>query len=230
MLENLSKIEVKSAVDLIIFQIRDLIRSGAIKSGDKLPPARKLAEHFGVSIAQIQEALCKLQIYGIIRISPQSGITVNGIGMLALENLLTDILNIERPDFISLVDTRILLEIEASRLAAIHRTEKDIIVISKALLKFESKDKPGQNTVEQDLQFHIKIAEASNNSVLKSLLMIISPDIVKSYKRLRICDPELIDDTADEHRTIFEAIVNQDSEAAAHAMSYHLGGVKNFCG
>jgi ACS family hexuronate transporter-like MFS transporter len=119
MLQNLSKIEVKSAVDLIIYQIRELIKSGAIKSGDKLPPERKLAEHFGVSKHQVCEAINKLQACGIVTISPQSGIKVNEIGMLAFEGLLSNILDMEKPDFISLVDTRILLEIEAVKLAAV---------------------------------------------------------------------------------------------------------------
>ncbi len=228
MLENLSKIEVKSAVDLIIYQIRELIKSGAIKSGDKLPPDRKLAEHFGASKSQVREALNKLKVYGIINISPQGGITVNGIGMVALESLLTDILDIEKPDFISLVDTRILLEIEAARLAAIHRTEKDITIMSKAIHKFEEKSKAGHNAVEQDLLFHIKIAEASGNSVLKSLMMIITPDIIKNFKRLRICDDAQLDSTAMEHRMIYNAIVDRDSDAAVEAMRYHLNDIKNF--
>jgi GntR family transcriptional repressor for pyruvate dehydrogenase complex len=228
MLQNLSKIEVKSAVDLIIYQIRELIKSGAIKSGDKLPPERKLAEHFGVSKHQVCEAINKLQACGIVTISPQSGIKVNEIGMLAFEGLLSNILDMEKPDFISLVDTRILLEIEAVKLAAINRTEDHIKCLSKALKNFEFRYKSSLSVVEQDLQFHIKIAEASGNSVIKSLMRIITPDIIKSYNKLRICDSKRPNNALEEHESIFEAILNQDSEMAIRSMRFHLEGVVNF--
>jgi len=49
-LDSLNKIVVQDPIELIISQIRDLISSGKIKSGEKLPPERKLAEHLGVSL------------------------------------------------------------------------------------------------------------------------------------------------------------------------------------
>lgn len=228
MLENLIKIRVQSPVDLIITQIRELIVSGALKPGEKLPPERKLAEHFGVSRGQVREAIHKLEIYGIVKVLPQSGTIVNGIGIVALEALISDLLKLEKADFVSLVDTRILLEREAARLAAIHRTKDDIVEMHTALSKYEQKLKSDGTAVEEDLLFHIKIAEASNNTVLKSLMMIITPDIVKSFKKLKICDGNDNESTMQEHRDIYEAIVNQEPEQASEAMMRHLQDVKNF--
>jgi len=99
MLENINRIQIQKPVDLIIAQIRELIISGAIKSGEKLPPERKLAERFGVSRGQVREAINKLQFYGIVNVQPQSGTTVNGLGIVALEGLITDILKIDEVDF-----------------------------------------------------------------------------------------------------------------------------------
>jgi len=187
-LENLNKIKLENPVDLIISQIRDLILSGAIKPEEKLPPERKLAEHLGVSRSQVREAINKLQFYGIVKVLPQSGTVVNGLGIVALEGLITDILKIEKVDFKSLVDTRVLLEKETARLAADNRTEDDLVQLTNALSNYESKIEDGQVAVEEDLLFHIKIAEASKNSVLKSLMMIITPDIVKNFKNLKVCN------------------------------------------
>jgi len=108
MLSNLNKIELENPVDLIIAQIRDLISSGSIKPGEKLPPERKLAEHLGVPRGQVRKALNKLQFYGILKVMPQSGTIVTGLGITAIEGLITDILKIEQADLKSLVDTRIL--------------------------------------------------------------------------------------------------------------------------
>jgi len=228
MLENLNKIKVQDPVDLIISQIRDLISEGAINPGEKLPPERKLAEHLGVSRSQIREAINKLQIYGILKVQPQSGTYVTGIGITAIEGLITDILRIEKVDFKSLVDTRVLLEKEAARLAAIHRTPNDLVDLHTALRSYEEKLKEGGTAVEEDLLFHIKIAEASKNSVLKSLMLIITPDIVKSFNKLKVCNEANNNKTIQEHRQILDMISHQDSVGAQKAMDVHLENIVEY--
>lgn len=228
MLENLSRIELTNPVDLIISQIRELISSGSVKPGEKLPAERKLAEHFGVSRNQVREAINKLQFYGIVKVQPNSGTVVNGIGIVALEGLITDILKIEQSDFASLVDTRILLEKEAARLAARNRTEEDLIKLSDSLLDYSNKISSSNQGIEEDLMFHIKIAEASKNNVLKSLMMIITPDIVKKFIEYEVCGEVKNQKTIEEHQKILEMITAQDEIGAMNAMEAHLQDIKNF--
>ncbi len=228
MLENLNKIQIKNPVELIISQIRELISSGAIKPGEKLPPERKLAEHLGVSRGQIREAINKLQFYGIVKVQPQSGTIVTGIGIVALEGLITDILKIENVDFRSLIDTRILLEKEAARLAAKNRTKDDLVELSNALSQYEKKLAQTDDAVEEDLLFHIKIAEASRNTVLKSLMIIITPDIVNNFIQFKVCSDTNNKKTIEEHRKILEMISQQDETGAEKAMEHHLSDIKTF--
>ncbi len=228
MLDNLNKIQLENPVDLIISQIRHLISSGHISPGEKLPPERKLAEHLGVSRGQVREAINKLQFYGILKVIPQSGTIVAGLGITAIEGLITDILKIEQADFKSLVDTRVLLEKEAARLAAIRRTPDDLVELNTALNHYETKLKRGEQAVEEDLLFHIKIAEASKNSVLKSLMLIITPDIVKSFINLKVCDEGKNRKTIDEHRNILKQISDQNSQGAFNAMDHHLQDIIGF--
>lgn len=228
MLESLNRIEVANPVDLIISQIRDLISSGAVKPGEKLPPERKLAEHLGVSRSQVRDAITKLQFYGIVKVQPQSGTTVTGMGIVALEGLITDILRLEKSDLKSLVDTRILLEKEAAKMAAVNRTKEDLKQLNSALENYKVKLLETGEAVEEDLLFHIKIAEASKNSVLKSLMMIITPDIVNNFIQYRVCDASNTDKTIEEHQKILEMISNQDAEGAVKAMDLHLADVKTF--
>ena len=228
MLENLNKIKIQSPVDIIISQIRGLIESETLKPGEKLPPERRLAEQFGVSRSQVREAINKLQFYGIVKVQPQSGTVVSGVGINALEGLITDVLKIEKSDFKSLVDTRILLEKEAARLAAIHRTDEDIRSLTEALNKYEAKLEVQDNAVEEDLVFHIKIAEASGNSVLKSLMLIITPDIVKNIIDLKVCSDSNKRKTINEHKNILDMIIAKESQGAFDAMEAHLLDIKNF--
>ena len=231
MLENFREIglrEVEIPVDRIIKQIRSFISSGQLKAGDRLPSERKLAERLGVSRSQVRDAIAKLEFYGILKTMPQSGSVVAGIGMTALEGLITDVLKLEDSDFSDLIETRALLETQAARTAAMRRTTDDIINMKNALDAYELKVKEGLPAVEEDLLFHLKIAEAGRNSVLKSLMMVITPDIVKNFTKLEVCKDGRFYKSLEEHKIILKHIVNQEPELAAKAMEAHLQDVTEY--
>ena len=228
MLDNLKKIVIEKPVDKIISQIRFLITSGELKSGDKLPPERKLSEKLGVSRNTVREAIRKLEFYGILKTHPQSGTVVSGMGIVALEGLISDIIQLEEHDFKSLVETRVLLEKHSAYLAAEKRTDEDIMHLTNALHAHRIKVEKGLPAIEEDLLFHIKLAECSKNGVLKSLMMIITPDIVNSFNEYRVCDDDSIYKSIKDHDTILQHIIDQDSKNAAKAMQDHLEDVLNF--
>ena len=228
MLENFQEIVIESPVDKISRQIRSLITSGQLKPGDRLPPERKLAEKLGVGRTHVREALQKLEFYGILKTLPQSGTVVAGMGITALEGLISDVLQLENSDFGSLVETRVLLETHAATLAAKRRTADDILSIQKALDAYEKKVNLGEQAVEEDLMFHLKIAEASKNSVLKSLMLIITPDIVNNFIKFDICKDGRFVKAMDEHQVILKHIIAQEPEKAAEAMRVHLQDVLEY--
>lgn len=227
-LSNFQEIKIESSVDKIIRQIRELITSGQLNPGDKLPPERKLAEKLGVGRSNIRDAIKKLEFYGILRTLPQSGTIVAGIGITALEGLISDVLKIENSDFTSLVETRVLLETESAKLAALRRTDQDIKDITIALEAYEHKVKLNQQAVEEDLMFHLKIAEASKNTVLKSLMLIITPDIINNFIQLDVCKDERFMKALDEHKIILKHIIMQEPDKAADAMRTHLRDVFDY--
>lgn len=228
MLDRFSQIKVETPIDMIIRQIRALITSGELTSGDKLPPERKLSEKFGVGRSVVRDAIRKLEFYGIVKTLPQSGTFIAGLGMVALEGLITDMLNIEESDFNSLVETRVLLEVEAAGRAAERRTPDDIITLQKTLSAYEEKALNDLSAVEEDLLFHIKIAEASGNTVLKSLMIIITPDLIKSFTRLNVCGDDRAQRTVKEHREILNHIIDKNKEGAEQAMRVHLKDIIDF--
>ena len=228
MIKNFQEIAVDTPVDKIIKQIRNLISSGQLKPGDRLPSERKLAEKFGVGRIHVRDAIAKLEFYGILKTVPQSGTIVEGIGITALEGLITDVLKLEESEFIDLVETRTLLETQAARMAAQRRTTEDIINMKKALDAYEAKVKKGLPAVEEDLLFHLTIAEAGRNTVLKSLMMVITPDIVKNFTKLEVCKDGRFYRSLEEHKVILEFIVNQKPELAAKAMEDHLQDVTEY--
>ena len=99
--------------DIVIEKIKELINSGVLKPGDKLPAERKMALDFGFGRTQIREALHKLEFYGIIKTLPQSGSVINGLDLNTLDGLISDVITLQPYDFYSLVETRVLLEVKA---------------------------------------------------------------------------------------------------------------------
>ncbi|MDH7463005.1 FadR/GntR family transcriptional regulator [Chitinophagaceae bacterium 26-R-25] len=226
-LEGLKEVVVEKPVDVIIRQIKELLISGQLKPGDKLPPERKLSEKFGVGRTHVREAIQKLEFYGILKTKPQSGTYVAGIGISALEGLISDILKIDAYSFMSLVETRVLLETSAVALAAERRTEADIEKLELSLNNYLTKAKQGIKAVDEDLMFHLTIAEVSKNQVLKSLLLIIIPDIITNYSVFKVCDT-ITDKALNEHTLLFQQIKEGDAAGAQATMREHLQGVMDF--
>jgi len=211
--------------DMVIAKIKELIKSGVLKPGDRLPAERKLALEFGFGRTQIREALHKLEFYGIIKTLPQSGSVINQLDITALDGLIADVLNLQGYDFYSLVETRIILEVHSIRMCAERRTEKDLAMIEKAhhnFLKYWDTDE----RVGYDFAFHRAIAEASHNPVFKALLLIITPDIMNIYNKERLCAPST--QVVEEHVHMVQAIREQNPEKAVELMTNHMQGVLDF--
>jgi GntR family transcriptional regulator, transcriptional repressor for pyruvate dehydrogenase complex len=226
-LESFKEVAVEKPVDAIIRQVKELLVSGALKPGDKLPPERKLSEQLGVGRTHVREAIRRLEFYGILKTRPQSGTFVASIGLAALENLISDILKVDTPSFVSLVETRVLLEVASVELACERRTEADLLQLEIALNNYMDKAARGIKAVEEDLMFHLTIADLSKNKALKSLLMIIIPDIITNYSVLKVCDT-VNNKAMEEHRVLFECIRDKKTNMASVVMKDHLKGVMDF--
>lgn len=225
LIETIKAIEVESPVDKIIRQLKQLIVSGQLKPGDRLPAERVLAEKFGVGRSYVREAILKLEFYGLLKTSPQSGTYVSGLSINVLDNLLTDLINFNKDDFNALIEARYYLELSAVRVAAERRTNEDLLAMERALDEYESKIAQGLNGVEEDLLFHIKIARATKNPVIESMLLILIPDLVKSINENKVCGEERGLLSIPEHRAILKALEEQDSDAAEKAMANHLNEI-----
>lgn len=215
-------IKLESPVDQIINQLRQLINSGQLKPGDRLPAERFLAEQFGIGRSYVREAILKLEFYGLLKTSPQSGTYVSGLSIKILDNLITDIVKFHKDDFNALIEARYYLELSAVRLAAERRTPEDLAVLQNSLKDYESKVVNSIDAVEEDMLFHLKIAAAAKNPVIESMMMVLIPDLIKNIVENKICGSDRGYRAADEHRAILKAIVRQDAKAAEEAMAIHL--------
>ena len=228
-IEILPKTENDEIQNEIISKIRDYINYKNLEPGDKLPSERKLSEKFEVSRGNVREAIQTLEFYGLLISKPQSGTFVADIGPVAMNGMITDILRLEDPDFKSLVETRILLELKTSRLAAMRRSEEDLKQMEEALEAYTGKVMKGEDAVQEDLLFHLAIAKASGNSTINTFMLIITPEILTNFTKYHVCDKNIAFIGIQEHRDIYEAIKKQDPQLAKEKMKIHFKMLYEYC-
>ena len=221
-LDHFREITVERPPDIILRQIQDLIASGILKPGMRLPSERDLAERFRVGRGYIREAIKRLEFFGILETVPKRGTVVARIGVRALEGLIANMLRVDPSDFRALFETRAILETHSVELAAERATEDDIADVVAAHEEFRATVEDGSRALEEDHLFHLKVAAAAKNSVLSSLIGLLTPDII-AMNRDRSEESESVRlRTVEEHRRIVDALRRRDGDAAREAMKEHM--------
>lgn len=223
------KIDTLTHQKEIISSIRDLIISKNLEPGDKLPSERMLSEKFNVSRGNVRRAIQRLDFYGILNSIPQSGTFIANIGAIALNGMIDDILRLEDPDFKSLVETRILLELKTVKLASLRRTDEDLDLIKKTLAAYTNKVLNSEDAVQEDLLFHLAIAKASGNTTLNNFMLMITPGIITNFETHHVCDKDLVHKGIVEHQEIYNAIKIQDPNLAKQKMKEHFNVLYQYC-
>lgn len=228
-LEVLTKNDNQKILNDIISKIRDLINYKNLEPGEKLPSERMLSEKFEVTRSNVRDAIQKLEFYGLLKSIPQSGTFVANIGIIALNGMIDDILRLDQPDFKSLVETRILLELKTVKLAALRRTEEDLEHINDTLQAYKEKVMNGEDAVQEDLLFHLAIAKASGNSTMNTFMLTITPEIITNFEKYHVCDDNQALLGIEEHSEIYEAIKAQDPKLARQKMKTHFKALYQYC-
>lgn len=218
---HFKKVDLKKPADLIMEQIRDLIHEGVLKPGDRLPSEKVLQERLGVNRYAVRSALQTMQLYGILKIVPQSGTYVAGIGPKALEGILTNVLKFQQSDYESLADVRTILEVRAAELAALLATEDEIQELIEALEDLQVQVRAGKRGLDEDFVLHLKIAEFSKSPVLISMISMIVPAGIGFSDSVHP-DASHYHRAMVEHEAIVSAIREHDTVKAAAAMEEHM--------
>jgi DNA-binding FadR family transcriptional regulator len=183
-------------------------------------------EEFGVSRTVVREAISKLQASGLMETRHGIGTFVVDIADAATFRIGPERLATVR-DAIAVLELRIGVETEAAALAAVRRTAENLKVMRAALDAFTRSVEHGEDAVAADFRFHREISRATHNPHFLSLMDTLG---AKSIPRARLDAADSVDEARRqylrrvnaEHESIYDAIVNQDPEAARAAMRTHL--------
>jgi GntR family transcriptional regulator, transcriptional repressor for pyruvate dehydrogenase complex len=219
---HLKRVRVKRPSDIIIEQVSNLITSGILKPGQRLPAERLLTERFGVGRAHVREAIQKLELFGVVRTLPQSGTYVADISTPMLERLVRGILDVDDLTPQMLAEVRLVLEVLSAELAAERATPQQIASVRDAHEALARFAEAGGDTLEEDIRFHVRLAEAANNVLLRSLIGLIQPEVLRLSRQHATNKPHRVQATIAEHLSILTAVEANDGSGAAAAMRHHV--------
>ncbi|MBI4608529.1 MAG: FadR family transcriptional regulator [Candidatus Rokubacteria bacterium] len=209
----------------IVRQIKTLVQEGRLKSGDKLPPERDLAERFRVSRTSVREALRALESVGLIEIRAGEGTFVREISVESLIEPLALVILTQREAVGELFEARRLLEPVIASLAA-RRATKDEIHEMERILEEQAKEvAAGRTGLAQDAAFHAAIASSAHNRAITRIVHALM-DLLAQSREDSLHTPGRPTRSHQDHRRILDAIQRRDSAAAQRAMLDHLVAVE----
>jgi len=206
----------------IVEQIEALILSGKLQPGDKLLPERELAEQFAVSRTAVREAMKALTHKGLIEVNPGRGTFVTDGTSQAVRHSLSLMMKFGLEEGTRhLVEVREILEPEIAALAAARRKEEHLAAMRKAVAVMDGSLDDFGPFVEADLDFHLALAEASQNAFILMLIDTMVDQLRELRERIAQVQGGM-QRAQLHHKRILEAVAAGDAEAAQEAMRAHM--------
>jgi DNA-binding FadR family transcriptional regulator len=204
-------------------QLRALVEQGEFAVGTRLPPERDLAVQLGVSRPSVREALIALEVEGLVEVRMGSGIYVRDPRAAGVRRVTA-----EAP--LETIRARQLIESELAAQAARTMKRAQIAGLRDAIAVMEQEAATGQKPVQGDRLFHLRIAEASANSVLVRIVSELYDErhnplfeqLGSHFETARSWSAAIA-----EHRAVADAIGSRSPQAARAAMAQHLAHSHN---
>jgi GntR family transcriptional repressor for pyruvate dehydrogenase complex len=220
---NLDQGRNGSTAEEVAARLREMIHSGELSAGDKLPPERDLAKTLGVSRPTLRAGIRSLSAVGILQSRQGAGTFVakadesptldsSPLRMLsALHGFTSD----------EMFEARLALEMSIAGLAAERANSEQMTRLAEEIAgMYASLSEPEQYLVH-DMRFHQTIAAASGNRILTSLMNMVATILFDSRSKTvhRALD---LKESAEQHHSIYRAMRERDPEGARKAMHDHL--------
>ncbi|MDF2045673.1 MULTISPECIES: FadR/GntR family transcriptional regulator [Microbacterium] len=217
-----------AVTDEAILKIKDMIVSGEVGPGGRLPPEKDLSERLGLSRNSLREAVKALEVIKVLDVRRGDGTYVTSLQPDLLLEAMSFVVDLHQNDSIlEVLAVRRLLEPRAVALAARAITDAQIAELTD-MIEGVRGDTLIDQLVAHDVEFHGRIAESTGNTYLASLLETLSGQTVRARIWRGITEGGSVDRTIDEHRRILDALRARDAELAEALMLAHVSGVEHW--
>ena len=212
--------------DEAIDKIKQMIISGRVRPGEKLPREADLAAELGLSRNSLREAVKALTLINVLDVRQGDGTYATSLAPSLLLEALSFIVDFHRDDTVlDFLEVRRILEPAATALAAIRMPDEDRIELGKVLDAADA-SMPMEEFVAADMEFHRQIAIGSRNSVLPSLVDSMSAPTTRARIWRGMTETGAQERTLGEHRAIYRAIMNRDADLARSCATIHIAGIE----
>lgn len=220
----------KKTYELIMEELKEMIILGQLKPGEQLDSVEQLAKKFAVSRSVIREALSALSAMGYIDIRHGHGTFVTKPDLSSLTHPIASSRPLNAQEMLQFFEVRKIIESGTAKAAAIRRTDQNLEKMRAALVAMKQAGHDLKLGEEADVNFHLAIAEATQNELLIQLMHSISHTLsqtmLESRRILYFYEETSLEKLYREHQAIYEAIVDQNAGLAQELMLAHLKKVE----
>jgi GntR family transcriptional repressor for pyruvate dehydrogenase complex len=229
---DIKPINMKRIYRSIIEQFVGFIKDGKLVPGQKLPSERTLAGMFNVSRASMREAFSAMEVIGLIEVRPGEGTFVTDLNIAPFINTIAPLFIKDQEMEDDLLEFRKMLELEAVRLVTEKADKKEIDKLLEPVgMMKDSIDKNDADLgARADIGFHRTLFSLSGNYIISKASECIGYILETSVKFNRAKILKNSDNALtlyEQHKGIYEAIMDGDAELAADIMIKHLDFVRH---
>jgi len=208
--------KTKRTFEEISNKIKELIFTGALKPGEKLPSENQLAKKLKVGRQSVREALRLLEISGFITIQKgvNGGPVIQNTMLNKMAGMFLDTYKFNRIPIKDLTVARVEIGKQILRLAIDNATETNIRNLLKNVRKAKNKQKNNLPAFEENINFHRLLAKASKNHVFVMVmesLMAVESDFRSRFQQIDLAKSIEITKL---HENMLQAIINGDYHLA----------------
>ena len=222
-------VRTRRSFEAVCDRIREQLRSGELKPGDRLLGERELAERFGVGRSTARDALRSLEASGVVeaRKGINGGFFVRSVGSGGFAQTVQDMVSLDQASIESVTEARIEITCVAVRLACARATEEELDAIQRDIDMHADLFRLGRasRNTQSVIQFYRLIAQATHNPLIVMMVDALSEVYRALLARL---DPRPNKGLIDARQRVLDLVRRRDAEAAAQAMAEHLRMVSDY--
>lgn len=208
------------------------IEAGHYRPGELLPSERVLCETFGVSRVSVREAIAGLEALGVVAVQHGKGAFVSGPLREQLAGPFQRYLDAHRQELLELLKVRGALDELAAAEAAGHGSSGALHGAQLAHEEFQrlsqAPDVDLGKLAAVDVKFHVAIASASQNQLLRKLLADLHGAMEDSRRMTLGRSAHQPQMSVQQHQAILDAIGAGDAKRARREANQHLSGLRSW--
>jgi GntR family transcriptional repressor for pyruvate dehydrogenase complex len=211
----------------IVGRILEMIRSGELKLGERLPPERKLAERFGVSRGSLRQAFQALAERRMLEGRQGDGtyLLTSPDALLSIDTIV-DGIGKQRGVLRDIVEFRRIMEPQIAALAALRMAPEEIDRLKVLVCDQQRAILAGREDGVCDAEFHHLLATGAGNQVILQVMTVVR-SIVDQSRSVWLQSAERRRASVEGHLRIIDALEARDQQKAVSAMQEHIAEIES---